>query len=514
VTTTVTETQGFWQWAAEHPAQPAVIEPDGPATSFAELASLVNRISHGLRAVGVHAGDRVAAILPNRTEYLALMLATSQIGVQLVPINWHLTAAEVVHIVTDSGAGTIIADARFADVARSAADDAQIGADRRFGLPGFGTFADLAELIGDQPETLPDDRQVGQNMVYTSGTSGVPKGVSKPLLPVPPEMLAGWAAGELIKRYGFTIGDGVHLTIAPIYHVAPGGLAMAMLHMGNTVVLADRFDAQDTLRMIDTHRVTNTTMVPTMFHRLLELSEEIRGRYDLSSLRQVTHGAAPCPVATKRRMIQWLGPIVHEYYGSSEGGIISVGAQEWLEHPGTVGRAQEQVRILDEAGDEVPEGVSGLVYIAASVLRFEYHNDTARTAAAYRGDFFTAGDIGHIRDGWLYLDDRRSDMINSAGVNIYPAEIEAVLIDHPAVADVAVIGVADADRGQRVVAVVQPATGIEPSPELAVELTEFARATLAGYKIPRTIEFRTELPRTPMGKLARYKLRESYSRQI
>jgi long-chain acyl-CoA synthetase len=505
---------GFWQFAAQEPERAAVIDVNGDTTTAGSLLSLVNRLSHGLRGHGLAAGDTVAVLLPNRVEYIALALATEQIGLRLVSLNCHLTAGELSYLLTDSGASVLVADPAYARAAGDAADTGGIPPGSRFAPEASGTFSALADLAGGSPDTLPGDRRAGQLMPYTSGTTGRPKGVSKPLFPVPPEPILDFVGTELRKRFGFARAEGVHLVAAPLHHAAPSGFALQLLHMGHTVVLMDRFDAAGSLGIIERHGVSSTFVVPTMLHRWVALSAAERSRYDLSSLRQVIHGGAPCPVATKHRVLDWLGPIVFELYSSSEGGFVAAAPDEWLARPGTVGRATpDSVTVLDEEGRPCRPGETGLVYFRNSpVLPFEYHRDPERTAAAIRGDYFTVGDLGHIdADGWLYIDDRRTDLIISGGVNLYPAEIEAVFLQHPAVSDAAVIGVPDHEWGQRAVALIEPWPEAQSSEALAEELGSFARARLAPFKVPRSIEFRSSLPRTPNGKLSRARLREEYT---
>jgi len=307
--------------------------------------------------------------------------------------------------------------------------------------------------------------------------------------------------------------DNVHLVGSPLYHTAVLLFAGSSLHFGHTVVLMDKWTPEAALEQIARHRVTTTHMVPTQFHRLLALAEKIRRRYDLSSLRHVIHAAAPCPVDVKRRMLAWWGPVIHEYYAASEGGGTLVTPEEWLRYPGTVGRAWPgaEIRILDDAGNPKPAGEPGTVYMALGVQDFEYHGDREKTAASRREGFFTVGDIGYVNeDGYLFLCDRKTDMIISGGVNIYPAEIEAVLLAHPKVEDVAVFGIPDGEWGEEVKAVVQPAPGVESGPALSAELLAFSAEHLAKYKCPRSVDFMAELPRDPNGKLFKRKLRDPY----
>jgi len=309
------------------------------------------------------------------------------------------------------------------------------------------------------------------------------------------------------------MGEGVHIAMGPLYHAAPGRFGMGALHRGETLVLMDKWTPEGALERIDRYRCTDTHMVPTMFHRLLKLPEAERRRYDVSSLRSVVHAAAPCPVETKRRMMEWWGPVLYEYYAGTEGGGTYVKPKEWLEHPGTVGRAwpMSEVKVLDAEGNELPPGEVGTIYMLPPFGKMEYHRDPEKTRNAYLGDMLTLGDLGYMdEDGWLYMSDRRSDLILSGGVNIYPAEIEAVLHQHPKVADVAVFGLPDEDWGEFVQAVVQPMEGVEAGPELAEELWHYAEKSLAHYKLPKKIDFVDELPRLPTGKLAKRKVREEW----
>ncbi|RZQ59242.1 AMP-binding protein [Amycolatopsis suaedae] len=486
-------TVGFFEVARAHPGRVAVIDPAGRTVTFGELAGRVNRLTRGLQGLGLGRGDGVAAVVRNGIPYVELVLATWQAGLYFTPVNYRSTADEISYILGDSGATVLVAEADLAS--------GDPGVPHRFAIGGAPGWTDYAELGAGEPPTEPEDRELGQLMLYTSGTTGRPKGVRRPLPGTPPRIQpfqVGWF-GSL----GIVPGPGVHLVACPLYHAGPGSFAVNSLHLGHTLVVMPRFDAEETLRLIEAHRVTGTHLVPTMFHRLLRLPAEVRSRYDLSSLRSVVHGAAPCPHEVKRGMIDWWGPVLYEYYGASEGLVSTVGSADWLAHPGTVGRPLPgvDVQILTD-GSPVPTGEVGTVYYRSPQTTFRYHGDEEKTAANRHGDFITVGDLGYLdTEGRLYLCDRRSDLILSGGVNIYPAEVEGRLLEHPGVADVAVIGVPDAEWGQRVVAVVQPTA--DAGPELAAALEAHCREALAGFKTPREFRFVEKLPRTESGKLPR-----------
>ncbi|MFJ9173808.1 AMP-binding protein [Streptomyces sp. NPDC102360] len=503
---------GFWEIASVRPDRVAVVDPEGRETTFGELRRWSDALSHGLRSLGLTTGDTVALVMGNASAFLAVQLATSQLGLYITPINRHLTGPEIGYILGDSDAKVLIAGAEFAEVAGRAADIAGLPVDQRFtddAVSGFRNLTELSEVAAGASVAAPAHRRFGGRMLYTSGTTGRPKGVRKPLPDAIPERVLAHQLPTVTRQNGWPPGDGAHLVVAPLYHAAPNSHAMHALHIGNTVVLMEKWLPELMLQLIPRYRITSTHMVPTMFHRLLALTEDVRAAYDLSSLNYVVHGAAPCPVHEKHAMLRWWGPIIWEYYASTEGGGTSVSPTEWLEHPGTVGRAWEgaAVKVLDDSGNEAQPGVVGTVYLLGGG-GFEYFKDPQKTEAARRGDFFTPGDMGHLdQDGWLYLADRRSDLIISGGVNIYPAEIEAALLAHSAVADVGVVGLPDDDFGSRVHAVVQLADGAIASDALVQTLMEFSEDRLAKFKRPRSLEFRA-LPRTPTGKLSRIALRQ------
>ncbi|HTJ42376.1 MAG TPA: acyl-CoA synthetase [Kofleriaceae bacterium] len=494
---------GFWKIATEAPDRVAVIEPDGTEIRAGALLARANQLVHGLRALGLKAGDCVATVLDNSAAMIETFLAAHQAGWYITPINWHLTAPEIAYILDDCDAAAVISSPKAAGVVEEAC--AQID------FPAAARFVGTEALREAQPSTLPDKRSAGASMTYTSGTTGKPKGVRRPLVPAPPEVVATQQA-LFLMLFGIRAGSpGVHYVGAPLYHTAVLNFATNHLHLGHTLVLVDKWEPENMLQAIAKYRVTSSHMVPTQFNRLLKLPDDVRARYDVSSLSHVIHSAAPCPVDTKKKMLAWWGPCIYEYYAASEGGGTACTPQEWLAKPGTVGKPWpiSQIRVLDDAHQPVPAGTVGTVWIKMGDHKFEYHRDAAKTGDAWREGFFTVGDAGYLdEDGFLFLCDRKADMIISGGVNIYPAEIEAVLLSHPDVADVAVFGIPDEDWGEQVKAVVQPAHG--SSDALASALGAYAAERLAKYKLPKSIDFVAEMPRDPNGKLYKRKLRDPY----
>jgi long-chain acyl-CoA synthetase len=504
---------GFWAYAQAAPDKLALVDPDGREWSRGELSAACNRAVHGLRALGLGRGDAVAVALPNCAEMFAVHLACAQAGFYLTPINWHLASPEIAYILRDSEAKVFVTHERLAEVASAAADQIDFPREGRFAVgavPGARPFADL---LAGQPDGLPSERTSGAVMNYTSGTTGHPKGVKRPLPPLDPDT-AGSLFAMFLALFGIQPEDGnVHLVGSPLYHTAVLVFASSSLHYGHPIVLMDKWTPEGCLAAIDRHRVTTSHMVPTQFHRMLGLPEEVRARYDVSSTRTMVHAAAPCPPEVKRRMLDWWGESIFEYYAATEGGGTLVTPAEWKRFPGTVGKAWpgSEIRIYDDAGNLLPAGQTGTVYMKLGQADFEYKGDKEKTRKNRIGEFFTVGDVGHLNEeGYLFLSDRKIDMIISGGVNIYPAEIENVLLTHPKVGDVAVFGIPDSDWGEAIKAVVEPADGVAASPALADELIEFCRTNLARYKWPRSIDFLAELPRDPNGKLYKRKLRDPY----
>ncbi|MGI8332480.1 acyl-CoA synthetase [Actinomadura scrupuli] len=499
--------------AAEHPDRPAVIMAgSGRSVSYAELDAAANRLAHVLYDAGLRPGDHIAFMLENRWEFLAVAWAAQRSGLYYTPVGSRLQADELAYIVDNCEARVFIASAAVADVAaKITAGTPRVGLRLMLDgtVDGFTSYEDTTSAAPATP--LPDEVE-GMDMLYSSGTTGRPKGVKPPLPLVP--MGTPNALTQLISLLFPPDGSSVYLSPAPLYHAAPLRYCMSLQRFGATIVVMERFDPEQALQAIETYRVTHSQWVPTMFIRMLKLPAEVRGRYDLSSMRYAVHAAAPCPIPVKEQMIEWWGPVLHEYYAGTEGNcFVYTGSADWLAHKGTVGRPLlGVVHVCDAAGDEVPAGEVGTLYFSDGPS-FEYHGDQAKTASSRdpqgRG-WTTLGDVGYVdADGFLFLTDRLSHMIISGGVNIYPQEAENILAVHPQVADVAVIGVPDPEMGEQVKAVVQPAG--EAGPLLEQELIAYCRERLAHYKCPKSIDFRDELPRHPTGKLLKRVLRDEYA---
>ena len=490
------------------PDRVAIVSPSGDRT-LAELNANANRLVRALRARGVGERDSLVLVCANRPEFAEVLAACQRMGVRMTPANWHLTATELEYIVSDSDASAVVGDVRFASAVGPASEAVAVRLAIGGAIDGFESFADAVAVESGDDIT---DPVLGRSMLYTSGTTGRPKGVDRPPAPVDAAPLAVAVASA--TRYD--AATDMHLCTGPLYHAAPLAFSLAgPLAYGVGVVLMDGWDAEETLRLVERHRITHTHMVPTMFHRLLSLPEDVKQRFDVSSLRVVLHGAAPCPVPVKQGLIEWLGPVVYEYYAATEGGGTFVTPEEWLKKPGTVGRPVEEglIRILDPFdGTELGTDEVGTVYLRAPERgRFRYYKDDAKTAGSYLGDYFTLGDHGYLDgDGYLFLTGRSAELIISGGVNIYPAEVDAVLLMHPAVGDAGTIGIPDDEWGEIVRSVVELKKGVTASPELARELVAWCHDHLAHYKCPRAVDFVDELPRHDNGKLYRRKLREMY----
>lgn len=496
------------------PDKPAVVMyPSGQTVTFGELEARANRLAHLFRAHGLREGDAVAILMENNEHYHAAMWGARRAGLYYVPINTHLTAAEAAYIIDNSAAKAVLGSAALAPVLAGLADHLPRG------LPELRIIADgdlegwlsYPECVADQPVTPIDDEIEGDLLQYSSGTTGRPKGIRRPLPHVPPAEAPGLMTA-LVSFWGNP--DGIYLSPAPLYHTAPSVWSMTFQAAGIPVVVMERFDAEGALDAIARHRVTHGQFVPVMFTRMLKLPQAVRDSYDVSSLERVMHAAAPCPVEIKKQMIDWWGPIVDEYYASSEAiGSTLITAEEWLAHPGSVGRVMAgALHIVDEDGTELPPGQAGEVYFESGAT-FEYLNDAEKTKASrHERGWMTVGDIGYLDDdGYLYLTDRRHHMIISGGVNIYPQEAENMLVTHPRVMDAAVFGIPDEEMGQSVKGVVQLVDHAEATAEFAEELLVWLRERLSHYKCPRSISFTETLPRTDTGKLYKQSLIEKYS---
>lgn len=502
-------TSHFARQTPERPA--AIFLPNGGQLSFGQLEQEANRAAHAMRALGLSHGDCIGISITNRPEFLTVMLGAQRIGLYYVLLSTKLSVNDMAYVAEDSGAKAVVIS-----TGCFAAEDLDALVDFKVPLLGIGlpesAMPSWTALTAQQPASLPDDTVRGREMLYSSGTTGRPKGIRKPLSGQDYDwddpMNSATAKGLALDS------GSVFLSPSPLYHAAPHRFLNAALHSGATAIIPERFDARMALEAIGTFRCTHSLWVPTMFHRMLQLPGEVRSAVDLSSHLHAVHGAAPCPVHVKRKMIDWWGPILDEYYSGSEGiGSTMITSAEWLAHPGSVGKPRDAVvHILDPDGSELPNGETGDIYFETKA-KFEYWGKSKGLdkIASTRG-WHTFGDVGHLdADGYLYLTDRRHFTIISGGVNIYPQEIESAFLEHPAVHDVAVIGVANEEFGQEVRAVIQLAESIEASAELKVALREFIRKRLGPVKTPKGIEFVADFPRHATGKLYKQDLIARFS---
>jgi long-chain acyl-CoA synthetase len=501
--------------AAAHPDKPAIImASSGETVTFGEFEARSNRVAHLLRDAGLRRGDHIAVFIENSPQLLEIEGGAERIGLYYSLINTYLGADEVAYVVANSQAKVLFSSVAKRPVAEAAAASCP-GLDRRL-MTGPGPLPAGWEpydpVVAGYPADPVPDESLGAAMLYSSGTTGQPKGILRDLPTAgPDEPLPVMAFVRAM--FGFREGM-TYLSPAPLYHSAPQASVSAALRLGSTVIVMEHFDPEQWLALVERYKVTHCQMVPVMFSRLLRLPDEVRARYDTSSLECIVHAAAPCPVHVKRAMIDWLGPIITEYYGATEAnGFTFCTTAEWLAHPGTVGRpVLGQLFIVDGAGEECPTGTDGTVWFRGATA-FEYFQDPVKTAESRSSDGAASavGDIGHVdADGYLYLTDRKSYMIISGGVNIYPQETENILSAHPAVEDVAVIGVPNGDLGEEVKAVVQLVDPANAGPEVAQDLIAYCRDRLAHFKCPRTVDFVPELPRSETGKLYKRILRDAY----
>jgi long-chain acyl-CoA synthetase len=501
---------------AHEPTRSAVIRAeDGAVLTYGELDAQSIRLARVLHDHGLRKGQHFAFLSENALELFGMVWAAMRSGLYVTAVNHHLSTDEIAYIINDCGAEALIVSAGQAEHARALLTTTP-GVRLRLSFGGaVEGYASYEEALAAQPPEPLADQPRGSDMLYSSGTTGRPKGIKAPL----PDRQVNEPGDPYVPIFAaiYSFDEStVYYSPAPLYHAAPLRFAGFIHSLGGTVVMAQQFDAEAALAAIERYRVTHSQWVPTMFVRMLKLPDEVRARYDLSSMRVAIHAAAPCPVDVKHAMMAWWGPIIHEYYSSTEGGGITfINPKQWLERPGSVGPAGLGIiRICGDSGEELPVGSVGTVYFERDVVAFQYHNDPEKTAAAQHPDhenWSTAGDVGYVdADGFLYLTDRKAFTIISGGVNIYPQEIEDCLTLHPKVLDVAVIGLPDAEMGEQVCAVVQVPPGVSPGRDLAEELTAFVRERIAHYKAPRRIEFTDSLPRTPTGKLVKRVLVDRY----
>ncbi|MCY3863634.1 MAG: acyl-CoA synthetase [bacterium] len=493
-----------------------IMASTGEVTTYRELDEAVNRLARVLHDRGLREGDHISTLAENHPRYYEAYWAAMTSGLYFTAINRYLSPEEAAYLVNDSGSTVLITTKAMATTATKMLDLIP-GCPHRLmidgAVDGFESYEDAVAVMPNEPlPRLPK----GGVMLYSSGTTGKPKGILRPLpgVEVHDDSLSGIS---MLERHLLGMSeDSVYLSPAPLYHSAPLMWSAGLHELGGTLVIMDRFDPENFLAYVEQYSVTDSQLVPTMFIRMLKLPEEVRCRYDLSSLKMAVHAAAPCPVAVKEQMIEWWGPIIQEYYAATEGsGLCFIGPEDWLAHKGSVGKAMVgTLHICDDDGQELPIGKPGLVYFDQETPPFEYHGDTEKTKDSRHPEnssWTTVGDIGYVdEEGYLYLTDRATFMIISGGVNIYPQEIEACFALHPKVADVAVFGLPDEEMGEYVHAVVQLEEGVEGTDDLAEELRSYARERLAGYKVPRVVDFRADFPRLPTGKLYKRPLREEY----
>jgi long-chain acyl-CoA synthetase len=495
-------------WADLKPNAVFIHDPDGATHTWGKVNAQANRIVRLLRAQGLKAGDAVALVCSNRAEFVEVLAATLRAGWRITPVNWHLNADEIAYIINDCEAKAVFCEARVATSGPAVAQCPDVAVKVAIGgaIPGFLDYdAALAALDGaDIVDPTP-----GNAMMYTSGTTGRPKGVYRPAAP-PPVMQAMYA------QRGYDHETSVQLCAGPAYHAAPLAFDVrGAMGAGCELVFFDKWDSEGILKTITGKRVTHMHLVPIMFQRLLAVPQEVKDAHDIAHVKYIVHGAAPCPPEVKAAMIDWFGPVLNEYYAGSEGGAgFVISSEEWLKKPGSVGKRPALLgsKILDEQGDECPTGVPGTIYHQLPPGGgFTYYKDDAKTLANRVGDYFTMGDVGYFdEDGYLFLTGRNAETIISGGVNIYPQEVDNELIKHPAVADSSTVGAPHDEWGEQVKAVIMLKDGYAPSDQLAQEILAFARASLPAFKVPRSVDFVDDLPRSEAGKIQRNKVRAPY----
>ena len=504
------------KWAKAFPSKPAVVDAaTGETRTYGELDERSNQLAQLMYARGLRRGDHVSIFMENNLAFFDVLWAAFRSGLYFTTVNRYLTGEEAGYIVENSESKVLVASKRLAETAAEIPGHAPNCETWLMTDGAVEGFEDFEAAIAAHPAEPLTEEPAGSFMLYSSGTTGRPKGILRPLPEAAISDDPGPVSGLQQALWGFD-ENAVYLSPAPLYHSAPIGFCQAVQGLGGTVVMLRRFDPVEALKAIEEHRVTHSQWVPTMFTRMLKLSEAERGGFDLSSHKVAIHAAAPCPKEVKRQMFDWWGPIIYEYYGGTElNGFTHCGPQEWLAHPGTVGKSLlGTIHICDEDGAELPNFEPGIVYFELPEMPFEYLKDPEKTKDVQHpqhANWSALGDVGYVDDdGYLYLTDRATFMIISGGVNIYPQEIEDALVMHPKIADVAVIGVPNPEMGEEVKAVVQLAEGVEGGAEVEAELIGFAREHIAHYKCPKSIDFRAELPRLPTGKLYKRLLKDEY----
>jgi long-chain acyl-CoA synthetase len=505
-------------FAAQRGSDLALADDTGTRT-WAELDERVNRLIHSFRSAGLGPGDTISVVAGNCNEWFEIAFACSTAGITFVPVNWHFVAREIAYIVVDSDSKALITGHQFLGEATRALEEHDCPNVRLalvIGAPTTGRFRNYEEFLAEGSPDEPEDQSFGGPMFYTSGTTGNPKGVRGSLSTMP----AGTDPGiwQLVGAGFADLVDGVGTTVlcGPFYHSAQWAYSFLPMLTGSATVMQHKYDSAGVLRLIDDHRATNIHLVPTQMKRLIDLPDEVKAGFDGSSLQLVLHGAAPCPPAVKRAMIEWWGPVITEYYGSTEGSVITmIDSEQWLAKGGSVGPPMpgKEIIVVGDDGARLGPNEAGTLYFRDAMgMDFEYHNAPDKTTDVHlEPGVFTTGDVGYLDDdGYLWLSDRKIDMVISGGVNIYPAEIEGVLAGHPLVADAAVIGVPNEEFGEEVKAVVVPNDGVAGDDELRATLAAHCRENLAGFKVPRSIDFVDELPRTGTGKIQKAKLRDPY----
>lgn len=518
-----TGAKGFWNFAQDAPDELALVDPAGQHWTRDELLAEANKLVHGLRAQGLQAGDVVAALLPNCAQYSALNLAVTQAGFFLVPLNWHLVGAEVAYILKDSQAKIFICHSETTSAAKAAIDTLGFPENKVFAINERAGSKSSAikgmqpydSLIANQSSAMPENRTVGAVMFYTSGTTGKPKGVKRAVPMVDPDTSAIMYT-MLLSLFGIQpLSNNVHYCGSPMYHTAVMNWSTSSLHMGHVLVMHDVWDAEAMLSAVERYSVTTTHVVPTQMVRLQKLPTDIRGKYNVGSMSHMVHTAAPISAEVKAQLIDWWGPCIYEYYAATEGGGAIATPEQWLANKGTVGTPWPgaSIKIVDEKGHECKVGEQGTIYLQMNDLtRFEYRGDKKKTEQSQLDGYFTAGDIGYFNDdGFLFLCDRKIDMIISGGVNIYPAEIESELITHTDIIDCCVFGIPDEHWGEQIKAVVELRDGLQISEEeLTSQLNEFLSKRVAKMKLPKSYDVIEKMPRDPNGKLYKRRLRAPY----